>query len=136
LSRFGKSKDQASLEAFIYWELEMQYQDQTVGDVSLQPDAPMWLVQLANSLQNVERSEYLRHIQAFNARVSSAGRDKATEQARALVAQFGLVQGDVFKSNRRASAAPKFRDPVTGMTWSGRGRPPTWLGKDKDAFKI
>lgn len=115
----------------------MQYQDQTVGDVSLQPDAPMWLVQLANSLQNVGRAEYLRHIQAFNLSVSTDGRNKAIEQARALVAQFGLTQGDVFKGSRRAAVAPKYRNPETGMTWSGRGRPPDWLaGKDKESFKV
>lgn len=27
----------------------------------------------------------------------------------------------------RASAAAKYRDPVTGETWSGRGRMATWL---------
>ncbi|OYU44197.1 MAG: histone [Burkholderiales bacterium PBB4] len=97
----------------------------------------MWLVQLATALQNVERSEYLRHIQAFNARVSSAGRDKAIEQARALVAQFDLVPDDLFNASRRASVAPKFRDPATCMTWSGRGRTPAWLvGKDLAAFAV
>ena len=28
---------------------------------------------------------------------------------------------------------PKYRDPVTGDTWSGRGRMATWLKRKQDA---
>jgi len=32
---------------------------------------------------------------------------------------------------------PRYRDPATGATWSGRGREPRWiLGKDRSAFEI
>lgn len=32
---------------------------------------------------------------------------------------------------------PKYRDPSSGATWSGRGRAPGWLaGKDRTAFEI
>ncbi len=32
---------------------------------------------------------------------------------------------------------PKYRDPATGATWTGRGKPPAWIaGKDRDAFLI
>jgi DNA-binding protein H-NS len=32
---------------------------------------------------------------------------------------------------------PKYRDPVSGKTWSGRGHAPAWIvGKDRDAFLI
>jgi DNA-binding protein H-NS len=31
----------------------------------------------------------------------------------------------------------KYRDPVTGATWSGRGRAPRWIiGKDRDEFLV
>ena len=39
-------------------------------------------------------------------------------------------------------AEPKYRDPKTGVTWSGRGRPAAWLkayidaGKKKEEFLI
>ena len=39
-------------------------------------------------------------------------------------------------------AEPKYRDPKTGVTWSGRGRPAAWLkaymdaGKKKEDFLI
>ena len=34
--------------------------------------------------------------------------------------------------------AAKYRDPSTGQTWTGRGRPPQWIveAKDRDAFLI
>lgn len=33
---------------------------------------------------------------------------------------------------------PRFRDPKTGKTWTGRGKPPAWIAgvKDRDAFLI
>lgn len=43
---------------------------------------------------------------------------------------------------RRAGAAtvgvPKYRNPQTGDTWTGRGRPPAWIAgvKDREAFRI
>ncbi|HEY3537557.1 MAG TPA: H-NS family nucleoid-associated regulatory protein [Trinickia sp.] len=32
----------------------------------------------------------------------------------------------------RGPQAPKYRDPATGATWSGRGRAPAWLADAKD----
>ncbi|WP_080485599.1 MULTISPECIES: H-NS histone family protein [Burkholderia cepacia complex] len=40
------------------------------------------------------------------------------------------------RNSRRMSTAPKYRDPTTGRTWSGRGRQPAWLGNDPAAFLI
>lgn len=31
---------------------------------------------------------------------------------------------------------PKYKDPVSGKTWAGRGRLPRWLVGDKEAYKI
>ena len=37
----------------------------------------------------------------------------------------------------RAGVAPKYRDPESGSTWSGRGKPPRWIaGMDRDQFLI
>jgi DNA-binding protein H-NS len=44
--------------------------------------------------------------------------------------------------DKRAAVAPKYRDNATGQTWTGRGKPPTWLaaklaaGATKEQFKI
>lgn len=33
--------------------------------------------------------------------------------------------------------APKFRDPASGKTWNGLGKPPAWIaGQDRSAFAI
>jgi DNA-binding protein H-NS len=38
---------------------------------------------------------------------------------------------------KKAPLPPKYRDPKTGETWSGRGRPPGWLaGHDRERFLI
>ena len=42
----------------------------------------------------------------------------------------------------RSKVAPKYKDPATGKTWSGRGKEPTWLvaykrkGKKREDFAI
>jgi DNA-binding protein H-NS len=38
----------------------------------------------------------------------------------------------------RAQPVAKYRDPVTGATWSGRARPPAWIkdAKDRSRFLI
>lgn len=31
----------------------------------------------------------------------------------------------------------RFRDPATGNTWTGFGRPPNWIrGKDRERFRV
>ncbi len=70
---------------------------------------------------------------------------EAIQQVKALVANFGLTQDDIFGSTRAAKkpksegskVAAKYRDPVSGKEWSGRGLAPKWLqGRDKNQFFI
>jgi DNA-binding protein H-NS len=69
----------------------------------------------------------------------------AIAKIHALIAEFGLTQKDVFSSASagkatkavKAKVAAKYRDPVSGKEWSGRGLAPKWLaGKDKKDFLI
>ena len=61
-----------------------------------------------------------------------------------MVEQYGLTAEDIFGRGRRATrqataapGAPKYRDPESGSTWSGRGKPPGWIrGKDREQFLI
>ncbi|MEX3925159.1 H-NS histone family protein [Paraburkholderia sp. BR10936] len=53
---------------------------------------------------------------------------------RAKVADYGFTERDIFGRRRggRETAArgvvpAKYRDPKTGVTWSGRGRAPNWI---------
>ena len=71
------------------------------------------------------------------------------EQIQSLMAQYGLSPEDVAPRRRRGRPAafsstsatktslpPKYMDPKTGKTWSGRGRTPGWLGKRPERFLI
>jgi DNA-binding protein H-NS len=67
------------------------------------------------------------------AETQRAERADAIAQIRLLMSQYGLDMADI--TGRSGSAvrapiakvAPKFRDPATGQTWSGRGLQPNWL---------
>ncbi|RQQ88706.1 H-NS histone family protein [Burkholderia stagnalis] len=67
---------------------------------------------------------------------------------RAKVEEFGLTEQDVFGRKRgsrttgtaraKVEAAPKYRDPKSGATWTGRGRAPAWIVdvKNRNRFLI
>ena len=64
---------------------------------------------------------------------------KAVTEARALIQEHGLIAADVFPQGKAKGSvgAPKYRDPATGATWTGRGKPPNWIvGKDRAPFLI
>ncbi|MFZ4860395.1 MAG: H-NS family nucleoid-associated regulatory protein [Desulfuromonadaceae bacterium] len=74
-------------------------------------------------------------------------RSDAINAALALISEHGLTQQDLFgsaassvkkvKSESKAKVAAKYRDPVSGKQWSGRGLAPKWLaGKDRTEFLI
>ena len=88
---------------------------------------------------------------ALNKAIEEARKTELAEaiaRVRTIVAEYGLSAGDVFSGKRRGgaakqsgpkvkSAAPKYRDPATGKTWTGHGRAPAWIdGKDKAGFAI
>lgn len=64
-------------------------------------------------------------------------RTQAIAQVKALMAQHGLTVADLGSRSPAVGApkgprsgakvAPKFRDPASGQTWSGRGLHPKWL---------
>ncbi|CAB3773827.1 H-NS family nucleoid-associated regulatory protein [Paraburkholderia humisilvae] len=66
------------------------------------------------------------------------------EDVRSRVAEYGLTPEQVFgrerasrKTGARGAVLPKYRDPSTGTTWSGRGREPHWIkGKKRERFLI
>jgi DNA-binding protein H-NS len=68
----------------------------------------------------------------------------AVQKVREIVAEFHLTAVDIFPSGKFKAAkkestkvAAKFRDPVSGKTWSGRGLEPKWLaGKNRADFAI
>jgi len=63
-------------------------------------------------------------------------------KAKAIIEQHGLSASDLF--NRKTGVksgsikvAPKYRNPATGDTWTGRGKAPKWIdGKDRGSYLI
>ncbi|KWO61305.1 hypothetical protein WT98_30670 [Burkholderia territorii] len=61
---------------------------------------------------------------------------------REQIALFGITERDLFskyahRATHRSPVLPKYRNPQTGETWSGRGREPRWIkDKDRTVFQI
>lgn len=71
-------------------------------------------------------------------------REKADGIAKAklIIEQYHLSASDLFarKSGSKSTGgkvAPKYRNPATGETWTGRGKAPKWIeGRDRSNFTI
>ncbi|WP_394791321.1 H-NS family nucleoid-associated regulatory protein [Rhodoferax sp.] len=69
---------------------------------------------------------------------------EAIEKVKALVADFGLTAEDIFSNGKTSTktksvvkVAPKYRNPATGDTWTGRGKPPKWIqDQERNQFLI
>lgn len=76
--------------------------------------------------------------------VRRAELNSAKEQIAAIMREHGLTLADLAGtakpakvSKPRAPVPMKYRDPVSGQSWTGRGRAPKWLdGKSKEEFLI
>ena len=77
--------------------------------------------------------------------LQKAEKKKAILEVRAIIENFNLDMNDVFSSTRATKARsatskkvePKYRDPVSGQTWTGRGKPPLWIAsQDRELFLI
>lgn len=55
----------------------------------------------------------------------------AITQIRALMQQYGITVADLGGKTKAPKSTgkvpPKYRDPATGATWTGRGRQPKWV---------
>lgn len=91
--------------------------------------------------------ELLEQREALDRQINEAReREQASAlaQVRQLVTQFGLTVQQVFPPTRGvraagtgAKVAPKYRNPATGETWTGRGKPPRWIqDQDRTQFLI
>lgn len=75
-------------------------------------------------------------------RLTSADVAKALEGAPTEKRKRGAGKAPARVAKAVTKVAPKFRDPVSGSTWTGRGRTPNWMvaeiaqGKKKEDFAI
>lgn len=78
-------------------------------------------------------------LEAQIAQAQAEAKAKAVTEARALIQEHGLTAADVFPHGKPKGSVgtPKYRDPATGATWTGRGKQPRWIeGKDRVPFLI
>lgn len=94
--------------------------------------------------ENASYKALVAQRQALDAQIAEARKQEvgqALATIRQLMVDFDLSHDDVFPAGRKSSAlkgssvAPKYRDPATGATWTGRGKPPTWI-KDQEREKF
>ena len=63
-------------------------------------------------------------------------------KAKAIIEQYDLSASDLFSRKAGSKAgggkvAPKYRNPTTGETWTGRGKAPKWIdGRDRSNYLI
>ncbi|WP_114638501.1 H-NS histone family protein [Polynucleobacter necessarius] len=90
-------------------------------------------------------SELLAQREQLDKQIKEAiAREKADgiAKAKVIIEQYKLTASDLFA--RRAGAkstggkvAPKYRNPATGETWTGRGKAPKWIeGRDRSSYMI
>ncbi|WP_233874799.1 H-NS histone family protein [Paraburkholderia adhaesiva] len=91
--------------------------------------------------------ELLAQKEKLEAQIRQAREVESTKmlgEIRAVVLDFGFTARDIFgekgsgnAGSKRPPVPPKYRDPKSGATWSGRGRAPSWIaGKDRAKFAI
>jgi len=80
-----------------------------------------------------EHAELTRLIEAAKAEE----RDRVLEEVRADVEKYGITRKHLFPQITRRRPPARYRNPQTGETWSGRGRPPAWIeARDRSTFEI
>ena len=94
-----------------------------------------------NSLQDL-----IAQKQALEKRIAQARQSDRTEKiarVKHLMHELGLRAADLNGAAKRhhrqgpGKVAAKYRDPVSGALWSGRGLAPKWIaGRDRTPFLI
>ena len=96
---------------------------------------------------HAQRAALTRQIEA----IRRESREQAIQEIGRLLDRHGLSVIDVMAASGRGQGAakvagkkvaPKYRDPATGQTWSGRGLKPKWMveaiaaGRPAESFLI
>ncbi|RYH29952.1 MAG: H-NS histone family protein [Alcaligenaceae bacterium] len=92
--------------------------------------------------------DLLKQREALEQQIGEARRRELSDaiaQVRGLIAEYGLTAQDIFPAGRSSTrsstsgtkVAPKYRDPATGQTWTGRGKAPKWIqNENREKFVI
>lgn len=79
-----------------------------------------------------------RDVETEIANRRAAEKERVLNQMRELAASLGMTLEELLREERSggATAAPKYRHPDDpGLTWSGRGKRPTWVNEALAAGK-
>jgi DNA-binding protein H-NS len=78
--------------------------------------------------------------------VKAEERQKTIDTVRVMISAYGITAKDLgldkapkAKSGPKPGnkVVPKYRDPASGATWSGRGKTPRWInGADRSQYAI
>jgi len=85
-----------------------------------------------------EREQLNRQIEEAKARESVM----VIDEIRQKMAAYGITLAELeggrgAKAGNRRLVIPKYRDPATGHTWTGRGKPPAWIaGRNREEYLI
>ena len=88
----------------------------------------------------LEQQELLsKHISTLLA----AKKTQAIEECKTLIRTFSIDAHELFSTSAPKNThavtkkiAPKYKNPTTGETWSGRGLKPRWIVGDKATYLI
>ena len=92
---------------------------------------------MTQTLKELEAS-----LAALDAQITYARKAESAEALKKiheLVGQFGFTVQQLFPigSSDKKKREPKYRDAESGATWTGIGKPPSWIaGKNRDRFLI
>ena len=85
-------------------------------------------------------------LQAQAEQVRREERQQAIDMAKTMISTYDITARDLGldKSPKTKTGpkpgnkvSPKYRDPATGATWSGRGKTPRWInGADRSQYAI
>jgi len=85
-------------------------------------------------------------LQAQAAKVKEEEKEQAIAMARTMISAYGITARDLgldkapkTKTGPKPGnkVSPKYRDPQSGATWSGRGKTPRWInGADRSQYAI
>ena len=67
------------------------------------------------------------------AELKKSNRKNAIEQIKSVMTQYDITVEDLSKKSSPAAGTkvpPKWQDPVSGATWTGRGKNPAWFNEE------
>ena len=87
------------------------------------------IVKLQAQAEEARRTELAEVVASIRTKISEYGLS-AQDLGFAVAAKRG-------RPPKKTPLPPRYQDPKTGATWSGRGKPPKWIaGKNRERFLI